>query len=400
MGSGESSTVGNALAAAVQIYRILSSEKAMRNLIFERVQKLRRALEGKPIDAFMVLIDHNRRYLSGFSAEDALFDESAGALFISSDKLVLATDSRYTLQAAEEAPLYEIFCYEKGLIPSLPTLMRKLNVRSLGYEKNRLSIKQHEAMAQIFEAEQLTVALSGHEGLVENQRMIKDKTEIESTMAALAIAEKAFTQVISALHPGLTEKAVAWLLEKSMREAGAEALSFPVIVASGPNSAMPHAVPGDRKIKMGEPLLFDWGARLHGYCSDVSRTLCLGEPDARFEKVYQTVRDAQCKAIEAIRAGVHSLEIDRVARAHIDQAGFKDRFGHGLGHGVGLAVHEPPRISPLKDTILEEGMLFTVEPGVYLPAWGGVRLENMVVVRHDGAEVLNTLGLDRYALAT
>jgi len=367
--------------------------------ITERIQKLRRVLAEKNIDTFMVLIDHNRRYLSGFTAEDALFDEIAGALFIGPQNLILATDSRYELQAAAEAPQYDVFCYPKGLIPSLPDILAKMHTRILGYEHHRLSVKQHAQIVKALEGEHLEIQLAGLDGTVEALRTIKDQAEIDKTRAALALAESAFTDVIAVLQPGVQEKELAWSLEQGMRTAGAQALSFPPIVASGPNSAMPHAIPGDRRLQAGEPLLFDWGARLNGYCSDISRTLYIGTPDARFTHIYQIVRDAQLKAIDAIRAGVNARAVDRVARDHIAAAGFKDNFGHGLGHGTGLAVHEPPRLGPLKDVILEEGMVCTVEPGIYLPSWGGVRLENMVVVRRDGAEVLNTLGLDDYVLS-
>ncbi len=370
----------------------------MQKLIAKRIKKLRQSLTEKRIDAVMILIDHNRHYLSGFTAEDTLFDESAGALFIGPENLLLATDSRYTIQAANEAPQYEIFCYQKGLIPSLPSILPKINARSLGFENHRLSVRQYEEIVEVLKAAHLKIDLIGVEGMVESQREIKDQSEIDKTKAALALAEEVFTQVIAELQPGLPEKEIAWTLEKGMRAAGAEALSFPPIVASGPNSAMPHAIPGNRRLQVGEPLLFDWGARLNGYCSDISRTLVIGHPDAQFKKVYQTVKDAQRKAIDAIQPGVHAQAVDRVAREYIEAAGFKDKFGHGLGHGTGLAIHEPPRLSPTLDTILEEGMLCTIEPGIYLPSWGGVRLENMVVVRRDGAEVLNTLGLDNYVL--
>lgn len=189
----------------------------------------------------------------------------------------------------------------------------------------------------------------------------------------------------------MTEKQAAWAMEKGMREGGAQAMAFPTIVASGPNSALPHAVPGDRAFKTGEPILFDWGAKLDGYCSDTTRTVVLGQPDATFKKVYQTVLDAQQKAMDAIKTGANTAAVDRLARSHIENAGFTGRFGHGLGHGTGLAVHEAPRLSPIRNTRLEEGMIVTVEPGIYLPDWGGIRIENQVVVRDDGPEVLTQL---------
>ncbi|MCP4370542.1 MAG: M24 family metallopeptidase, partial [Deltaproteobacteria bacterium] len=200
-----------------------------------------------------------------------------------------------------------------------------------------------------------------------------------------------FNNIKSTIKPGMTERQLAWEMEKEIREAGAQALSFPTIAASGPNSALPHAIPSDRKIKAGEPILFDWGARLDSYCSDISRTVMIGAPDETFKKVFTTVLDAQQMATDAIKPGISSKAVDKIARDRIEKSGFKGKFGHGLGHGTGLAVHEHPRLSPLKKTTLETGMVFTVEPGIYIPNWGGIRLENMVVVRDDGVEVLNQI---------
>jgi Xaa-Pro aminopeptidase len=224
--------------------------------------------------------------------------------------------------------------------------------------------------------------------------MAKTQPEVAAIRKALRLAESVFSRVAADLRPGMTEKEAAWSLEKALREAGADGLSFPVIAASGPNSALPHAIPGDRPLQPGEPILFDWGVRLEGYCSDISRTLFMGKPDDTFRKVFQTVREAQEMAIAAIKAGADAKAVDNIARRHIEKMGFKDRFGHGLGHGVGLAIHEQPRLSPLSDKILEAGMVCTVEPGIYLPGWGGVRLENMIVVTSDGAEVLNETAVD------
>ena len=340
----------------------------------------------------MVLIEENRRYLSGFTGEDTHFDESAGALFITNTKLVLATDSRFVLQAQNEAPLYEIVCYEKGLVEELPVILRTLKTQRLGFESERMSYFQYNKITRRLESDKLKVVeLAATENIVEDLRVIKEEAEIEATKKALAIAESVFTEFAGKIKPGMTEKEAAWVLEKGLREAGADALSFPVICASGPNSALPHAIPGNREIKKGEPILFDWGVRLNGYCSDTSRTLVIGKPNDMFKKVYQTVLAAQLKAIDAIKPVISSKDVDKMARDHINNTGFKGKFGHGLGHGTGLAVHEQPRLSPLKDTKLESGMIFTVEPAIYISGWGGVRIENQVVVREGGAEVLNQL---------
>lgn len=363
----------------------------MTAVISKRLELLRSAMTEKPFDAFMVLIAENRRYLSGFSATDTQLNESAGALFISDRKCILATDPRYEIQAGAEAHGYEIFCYREGLAKALPEICASLQVERLGFESDRLTVKQHQEILKKLADKTMDISLMPAENFVEDFRVIKDAEEITLTRNALDIAEAAFSKVVKQLNPGMFEKEIAWLLEKTMRDLGADGMSFPVIVAAGPNSARPHAIPGSRRVQTGEPILFDWGAVVNGYCSDTSRTLILGKPDDTFDKVFRTVAEAQRLAIDTIKGGISSKKVDHVARHYIEDNGFKGKFGHGLGHGTGLAVHEGPVLSPLKDTLLRPGMIVTVEPGIYLPEWGGVRIENQVVVRENGAEVLNSL---------
>jgi Xaa-Pro aminopeptidase len=360
-------------------------------MIEDRIQKARQLIASKGFDALMVSIEENRYYLSGFTGEDHQFDESAGVLFISNDKLALATDTRFEIQATQEAPLYEILIYKKGLAKELPGIVRNLDITKLGFESIRVSISQQQAYQKELEKAGAQLELIPVEGLVERLRLIKSAPEVAQTRMALSLAEDAFRHVVTRINPGMTEKGIAWEMESYMRMAGAENLSFPVIVAAGPNSALPHAIPTDRPIQKGEPILFDWGAQLNHYCSDTSRTVILGTPDEHFLTIFHTVLDAQQMAIKAIKSGANSKSVDAIARDHISAAGFGDKFGHGLGHGTGLAVHEGPRLSPLKDTTLETGMLVTVEPGIYLPDWGGVRIENQILVGPNGADVLNRL---------
>ena len=355
-------------------------------MVENRIERLREVLKKANLDTLMVSVGENRRYLSGFTGEDTQFDETAGALFITEGKLLLATDSRYDLQAKQEAPLYEVLCYKKGLEEALPDIVGTLGTRRLGFESVRVTCLLRDKIEKRLKN---GIELVPTEDTVEQLRIVKEEDEIRSMKKALSMAETAFENVKGSLSEGMSEKEAAWILEKALRDAGADSLSFPSIVATGPNSALPHAIPGDRMFASGEPVIFDWGTRLEGYCSDISRTVIIGKPDGLFEKVFQTVLDAQRMAIKAIKPGVSSKAVDRIARDHIESKGFKEKFGHGLGHGIGLAVHEAPRLSPIKDDTLKEGMVFTVEPGVYLPDWGGIRLENMVVVRKDGAEVLN-----------
>lgn len=343
------------------------------------------------IDTVMIMSDENRRYLSGFTGRDSQFDESSGALFITGERLLFATDSRFTEQAAKEAPLFEIYCYKTGLAKELFDILSLLNTRRLGYEARRLSCHQHQEMVDTMHSNASPVTLVAADASLETLRSVKEEAEIELIRKSLALAEQAFIEVKKEIRPGMTEKNLAWKLEQALRNGGADGLSFPSIVAAGENSALPHAIPGETAIREGTQLLFDWGALLNGYCSDITRTLFIGEPDNRFERIFHTVLDANQKAIQGIRAGVSGKEVDRMARSHIEAMGYKEYFGHGLGHGVGLAVHEPPRLSPLKEDILRPGMVVTVEPGIYIPGWGGVRLENLVVVREESAEVLNTI---------
>jgi len=344
----------------------------------------------------MVSTEANRFYLSGFTGEDTGFDESAGTLFITRTKLILATDSRFEEQAAIEAPGFELYCYKKGLPKEISHIVKMLGTKQLGIEGRRVSFSWYSQIKETLTDAGFDINIVPAGDMVASLRLIKEKNEIEATRRALYLAETVFENFLQTISRGMTEKQAAWALEKGMREAGAKKLSFPVIAASGPSSALPHAIPGDREINTGEPLLFDWGARLDAYCSDTSRTVILGCSNDQYKKIYKIVLEAQQKAIRALRPGMHANEVDRIARRHIDQTEFKDTFGHGLGHGTGLVVHEEPRLSPLCDTILQPGMIVTVEPGIYIAGWGGIRIENQVVIREDGCEVLNTLPADRY----
>jgi len=367
--------------------------------IFEdRIENFRKKLKNNNIDAFLILKEENREYLSGYTAEDTGFEESAGALIISADNLILATDSRFELQAAVESPLFEIRCYKSGIAETITEFLHETEYKKLGFESGRITYSQYCKIKEALNSENIQTEFNPADELVNNLRTVKSEFEIKKIKQTLAIAEKAYLSMLSELKPGYTERETAWCLEKKMREYGADSLSFPPIVASGPNSALPHAIAGNRQIKINEPILFDWGAKLKGYCSDTSRTVVFGSPDDKFKEIYEILFHAQKIAIEAIKPGIGTRQIDSLARTHIEKKGYGKKFGHGLGHGVGLEIHEPPRVSPLKDVPLEPGMIVTIEPGIYLPDWGGIRLENMVLVTDDGASVLNTLSYENYIL--
>ncbi|MBU1742193.1 MAG: aminopeptidase P family protein, partial [Proteobacteria bacterium] len=350
---------------------------------------LRKTLRRERLDGLLVMGPANRRYLTGFTPDDGQPGESSGAALVSDRAVILATDARYALTAESQATLAEIHVYSGGLAESLPGLLERAGVRRLGFEAEWISVALRDRLAAALSDAGLGVELIAAEGLVEQQRRLKDRRELALIREAVALTETAFQRVYRALEPGRTERQVAWEIEKTMRELGADDVAFPPIVAAGSNAAEPHAEPTDRPLQSGEPVLFDLGARYRGYRADMSRTVILGEPDDKFKEVYAVVRRALGAATDGIRPGMDGAEADALAREVITEAGWAENFGHALGHGVGLATHESPSLSAIRPTPLLPGMVFTIEPGVYLPGWGGVRLEQMVVLEESGVRVLN-----------
>ncbi|MBW2709085.1 MAG: aminopeptidase P family protein [Deltaproteobacteria bacterium] len=339
-------------------------------------------------DGAWILKPENRRYLSGFSAEDSQFTESSGSLLINGTNRLLITDSRYTLAAENEAAAFEVYTLKKNFVDDIPDFTKGFNLHNLGFEEDFVTWDLHRKTAETLARLSPPAALTPLNGMVENMREIKEDREVEALENAADMISDILDEVISALKPGVTEKDVAWQIKGLAKEAGAEGLSFPSIVASGPNSALPHAVPSNRKIRSREPIILDAGVRLNGYCSDITRTVFVGEPDDTFKTIYRTVRQAQLAVLEKIHPSVQSTRVDAVARDIIADAGFGAYFGHGLGHGVGLATHEGPRLGPRNAVLLQPGNVFTVEPGIYIPGKGGVRLEEMVVLEAEGPRIL------------
>lgn len=354
----------------------------------ERIAAMRQTLAGIPCDMAWIIEPENRRYLSGFKAEDTQFTELSGSLLISEGQCVLVTDSRYASEAQEEAVDFEVSTLKQGLVDSFPELVNRMGPEKLGFEEDYLTWGLHRQLSEKLGALSPPVGFVPLSGLVEEMREVKDAFEVEALGASAELISKILDEVIAGLGPGVTEKEVAWKIECLAHEAGAERLAFPPIVASGPNSAMPHAMPTDRRLRKEEPIVFDIGVRLEGYCSDITRTVFLGKPGQYFRKIYSTVRKAQLAALEEIRPGVDSKHPDAIARDVIRDAGFGEYFGHALGHGVGLATHERPRLRPQKPVKLKKGMVVTVEPGIYVPGKGGIRLEEMVVIEESGPRIL------------
>ena len=369
-----------------------------KNILEDRIERLRKKLAESKIDTAMICSDENREYLSGYTGKDGSYDESAGILVITEKDLILACDPRYDRQAEQEAPLYSVVCYKKRLSEELPGILESVGARKVGVEDERLTLKNYNEFIHTLGRNDIAAELLPSSEIFKDLRIRKDEKETGLIRKALKVAETSFLQFRETIQQGMTEKQAAWTLEKLMRENGAESLSFDVIAASGPRSALPHAIPGEKTFEAGEPLLFDFGAKVDGYCSDTSRTLIMGHTEPRFEEVYHTVFEAQKQAVDAIRPGIKASDVDAVAREYIDSTKFTGKFGHSLGHGVGIAIHEAPRLSRLDETILEAGMVVTVEPGIYLPGWGGIRLENMILVTEDGACVLNETGYKDYLI--
>lgn len=345
-----------------------------------RLAEVRRLLEEKKLPALLVVQPENRRYLSGFTG-------SAGLLLITPAKALLSTDFRYWEQGARQAPDFTLHQAKGGLKDFLPGLIAEAGSPArIGFESNTVTVAQYEEMQKAVPQ----VDWSGVNGLIENVRAVKDADELALTQQTIDLAEDGLRYLLSLLKPGLTEKQAAWELEVYLRTHGADALSFDTIVASGPNAALPHHHPGERVLQANEPITIDWGAAIDGYRSDLTRTIVLGEPDAKFREVYEVVLRAQLNAITHIKAGQTGKEADAFAREVIAAAGYGENFGHGLGHGVGLAVHEMPRASyTVEEDRLPANSILTVEPGVYLPGWGGVRIEDMILVKENGNEVLS-----------
>jgi Xaa-Pro aminopeptidase len=353
----------------------------------QRLQQVREQLRERELDALLVTSAPNRRYLSGFTG-------SAGVLLVSADRALLLSDFRYQAQAAQEA----VGC-EFHLLPSnaggaaawgqaLPPIVRERGVRRLGFEAESLTVAQYSTLQDAFADQQVAVEWIAGDGLVEQLRQIKNADEIAILRRAIAITDEAFAEVRPLLRPTMREREAAWELEKAMRERGADGIAFPIIVAAGDNGSRPHARAGNDELGVGRPIVMDFGALLDGYHADMTRTVILGHADDRFWSIYNTVLEAQQAAENTIRAGLSGKQADTIARDVIAAAGHGDAFGHSLGHGVGLVIHEGPRLSQTSDDVLRPGAIFSVEPGIYLPGWGGVRIEDLALVTETGLDVV------------
>ncbi|GEN84210.1 peptidase M24 [Sporosarcina luteola] len=337
-----------------------------------KLSKLREALKESGLDALLVTNPYNRRYITGFTG-------SAGVAVISTNDAVFITDFRYTEQAAKQVQGFRIVKHEKTIIEEVAAQVQAMNIRQLGFEKDDVTFGMYELYNEKVDAEMKAVS-----GIIEKLRMVKSADEIEILKQAAKIADDAFAHICTFIKPGVTELEVSNELEMFMRKQGATSSSFDTIVASGERGALPHGVATDKVIQSGELVTLDYGALYNGYISDITRTVAVGEPSEKMKEIYEVTRVAQQLALEQIKPGMTGIEADAIARDYIKSKGYGEAFGHSTGHGIGLEVHEAPGLSFRSETVLSPNMAVTVEPGIYLPGIGGVRIEDDIIITEEG----------------
>ena len=354
----------------------------MKNRSFhENRQKIsRKILDARHLDGILFVSLENIRYLCGFTGSD-------GALVITRKKSFFLTDSRYWTQADEEVEGSQIVHYKKKM-EGIFSLLSDLRLRKIGFESAALPFLAFQFLSEKLADGAKLVPL---EDEIKNLRAVKDAQELTLIRKAIDISSNAFLHVTEILKEGVAEREVAQEMEFFMKRSGADGLGFDIIIASGKRSALPHGKASGKRIEKGDFVLIDFGSGFQGYHSDQTRTVICGNPSLEQQKIYQIVKEAHDKAIEKVRPAIPIAEVDGAARDHIRRKGYGEYFGHGTGHGIGLAVHEDPAVNSENKGPVQEGMVFTIEPGIYLPDHGGVRIEDMVLVTRHGAEVLTHL---------
>jgi Xaa-Pro aminopeptidase len=354
-----------------------------------RLQALRSRLHHLKCDALVVSNLTNVRYLCGFTG-------TAGMVVVTPRDAVFITDFRYQSQAAQQVEKsYSTLIAACGLWREAARRLKKLKVERIGFEAEHTSVAALEEIEKLIKPARAVAT----KRVVEDALLCKDEAEIAAIRRAVALIDDCFEYIYGVLKPGISEREVAQELEQRMRACGADGPSFTTIVASGERGGLPHGVASSKKLAAGEMVTIDMGALLDGYCSDCTRTVCLGQPTARQQEIYEIVWRAQTAAAAALRPDLNCKAADAVARRVIAEAGYEERSGHGLGHGVGLEIHEQPRLSKLGKGPLKPGMIVTCEPGIYLEGWGGVRIEDMLVITAEGAQTLTQAPKPRQILA-
>lgn len=358
-------------------YTYLTKYKTERQVdSMDNYKKVQNILQRLKLDAILISNGNNMRYVSGFAG-------ATGYLYISSQRHCVITDFRYTIQAEQEAKDYEVITIGScGYSEALNDLIRTDGIKRLGFEAEDILYGTYQKFKDRLVVNEF--APIGNE--ITELRRVKTTKELEYMKKAESIGDQVFTDILSFIKPQMTEIEVAAQIEFLLKIKGAEGLSFPSIVASGVNSSMPHAVPSRKRIEIGDFVTMDFGCVYEGYCSDMTRTIVIGKADERQKQIYNTVLQAQMEAVQFIKAGYQGREVDKVARDLIYKAGYEGCFGHGLGHSVGLEVHENPRLNMTEESILLSGMTETIEPGIYIKGYGGVRIEDLVAVTEDGCE--------------
>jgi len=342
-----------------------------------RLIQVRQKLKDNNIDAILITKRQNYMYLSGFTGTSA-------HLLISAEKAYLITDFRYIEQATRQAPLFEVVKYQGNIEIEIKKLLEELFVKKLGFEADHLTYDKYLCYKEKFENTELVP----QKDFVESLRIIKSDDEIEKIKKAVEIADRAFEHILNYIKPGIKENEIAAELEYFMKKNGAQGPSFETIVASGTRSAMPHGVASEKVIQYGDIVTLDYGAIYEGYCSDITRTIFVGYAQDKLKEIYEIVLNAQLKALKGAFEGKTGREIDSIAREIITKEGYGNNFGHGLGHGVGLEIHEEPRLSVSGEKVMKNGMVVTVEPGIYIEGLGGVRIEDMIVINNDKPQIL------------
>ncbi|WP_078379766.1 M24 family metallopeptidase [Sutcliffiella halmapala] len=343
----------------------------------EKLTKLREHFQAANIEGLLVTSGKNRQYLTNFTG-------SAGVAIITENKAVFITDFRYTEQASKQCVGFEIVQHKGGLVEEIASVVKDLGISKLGFEQDHVTFSSYLNYKTTITADLVPVS-----GVIEKLRLIKNEQEIKILKEATEIADAAFQHIITYIKPGLTELDVSNELEFFMRKQGAVSSSFDIIVASGYRSALPHGVASDKIIEKGEFVTLDFGAYYKGYNSDITRTLAVGEPSDELRNIYNIVLEAQLRGMKGIKPGMTGREADALTRDYITEKGYGEYFGHSTGHGLGMEVHEGPSLSVKSETVLEPGMVVTVEPGIYIAGLGGVRIEDDTIVTESGNESLS-----------
>ncbi|MHA0855577.1 M24 family metallopeptidase [Paenibacillus sp. CMAA1364] len=349
-----------------------------------RLLKLQEAMRIKNVEALFITSPINRRYVTGFTG-------SAGYVLITLSDAYLLTDFRYMTQAPQQAQGFTVIEHGTQVMMDVKELLTSNNISQLGFEQDDVSYSIYMSYKEQLDPE---IKLLPIKGIVEQLRIFKDEDEIRIMQRAAKLADDTFNYTLGVVKPGMTEREVDLAMEFYMRKEGATASSFDTIVASGERSALPHGVASERIIQGDEFITFDFGALLDGYCSDLTRTIALGKPNAKLKEIYDIVLEAQLHTLAHIKSGMTGREADALARDIITKYGYGDQFGHSTGHGLGMEVHESPRLSKLSDDILQPGMVVTVEPGIYLPGIGGVRIEDDILITENGIVILTHCSKD------